>query len=318
MGYGRRNVGDSRGRLSGPRLGGHVLLRDHEIGGQPCCLNGRGSNGDGWVPTAPPRNRKAPPSLYCLADTWQPTFMSSAAREKIKIRLEDGRILPAEIVGRDSMTDIALVKAPMDLPVPVFAPVPALGANVCAIGNQFGLGLSVTCGVISARNRTGTGFNPIEDFIQTDAVINPGGSGGALVDEKSRLVGLMSAIFTKDSDANIGVNFASSMKLVMRVVRDLKDNGRVIRGKTGFDVRDLTAAERATLAGAVINRLARSGAALKAGLRVGDVIVTVGNRPIKRASDVPSAIHMHRPGESIDITVRRGQVQRRLSLTLAP
>ena len=110
--------------------------------------------------------------------------------KSIKIRLEDGRILPAEIIGRDKMTDIALVKVPLDLPVPAFAPEPALGARVCAIGNQFGLGLSVTCGVVSAVRRTGTGFNPIEDFIQTDAVVSPGGSGGALVDGKGRLVGL--------------------------------------------------------------------------------------------------------------------------------
>lgn len=238
--------------------------------------------------------------------------------ETIRIRLEDGRIMPAEIVGRDPLTDIALVKAPMDLPVPSVGPEPGLGDRVCAIGNQFGLGLSVTCGVVSALHRTGTGFNPIEDFIQTDAVVNPGGSGGALVDGDGRMVGLVSAIFTKDSDANIGVNFASSMNLVLRVVRDLKDHGRVLRGELGFGVRDLTDDERRTLSGAVIDRISRGGPALRAGLQVGDVVTAVGDRPVRRASDLPSAAHMYRPGEAVAITIVRAGVRRQLTLIPAP
>ncbi|MFQ5764089.1 MAG: S1C family serine protease [Rhodospirillales bacterium] len=238
--------------------------------------------------------------------------------ETIRIRLEDGRIMPAEIVGRDPLTDIALVKAPMDLPVPPVGPEPGLGDRVCAIGNQFGLGLSVTCGVVSALHRTGTGFNSIEDFIQTDAVVNPGGSGGLLVDGGGRMVGLVSAIFTKDSDANIGVNFASSITLVLRVVRDLKDHGRVLRGELGFGVRDLTENERRTLSGAAIDRVARGGPALEAGLEVGDVVTAVGDRPIRRASDLPSAAHMNRPGQAFSITIVRAGVRRQITLTPAP
>lgn len=238
--------------------------------------------------------------------------------EKIKIRFDNGRVVAAEIVGRDSATDLALIKAPVELPVPAIAPSPALGARVCAVGNQFGLGLSVTCGVVSARHRTGTGFNEIEDFIQTDAVINPGGSGGALVDDGGRLVGVVSAIFTKDSDANIGVNFAASMKLVIRVARDLKNHGRVVRGEPGFGVRDPTTDERTRVTGAVIDRLARGGAALAAGLKVGDVVTAVGGRPIRRASDVTSAIHMFRPGDAVDIVVGRDGATREVTLTLDP
>ncbi|MEE9317042.1 MAG: trypsin-like peptidase domain-containing protein [Rhodospirillales bacterium] len=238
--------------------------------------------------------------------------------KKINIRLENGRVLPADIVGRDALTDIALIKAPIDFPVLPFGRDPRLGESVCAIGNQFGMGLSMTCGVASALHRTGTGFNEIEDFIQTDAVVNPGGSGGALVDGQGRLVGLVSAIFTKDSDANIGVNFAASMKLVMRVVRDLKQYGRVVRGNPGFGVRDLSLAERRTGAGAAIDRMDRGGAAIKAGLEVGDVITAIGKRTVKKVSDVPSAIHMARPGDSLDMTFVRDGKEKTVSLTLLP
>ena len=147
--------------------------------------------------------------------------------------------LAAEIIGRDPLTDIALLKIDMDLPLLIPGPEPALGDKVCALGNPSGLGLSLSCGVVSALHRTGTGFNPMEDFIQTDAAVNPGGSGGALLDGDDRLVGLVSAIFTKDSDANIGVNFAASHALVMRVTEDLAAHGRVIRGKSGLRVEDL-------------------------------------------------------------------------------
>jgi len=236
----------------------------------------------------------------------------------IRIRLENGRVLAAEIIGRDATTDLALIKAPIDLPVPTVGPEPKLGQRVCAIGNQFGLGLSVTCGVVSAVRRTGTGFNPIEDFIQTDAVINPGGSGGALVDGDGRLVGLISAIFTKDSDANIGVNFASSMRLVMRVVRDLKEQGRVVRAKPGFNVRDLSLDERLTTVGAAITYVTRNGAAAGAGLQTGDVISVIGDRKIYQASDVSSAIHLARPGDALHIEYLRSGKQGAATLKLSP
>jgi S1-C subfamily serine protease len=238
--------------------------------------------------------------------------------EKIDIRLDDGRTVPVEIIGRDTLTDLALIKAPIDLPVPALAPEPTLGARVCAVGNQFGMGLSVTCGVVSALHRTGTGFNEIEDFIQTDAVVNPGGSGGALVDGQGRLVGLVSAIFTKDSDANIGVNFAASTRLLMRVVADLKDHGRVIRGQAGFGVRELTKAERKTSTGAAVDQLARNGAAIEAGLAVGDIVTAVGNRAVWRASDVAAAIGLYRPGDRVEITLLRGGTGRKATITLAP
>ena len=121
-----------------------------------------------------------------------------------------------------------------------------------------------------------------------------------------------------DGDANIGVNFAASMKLVLRVVNDLKDHGRVIRGKPGFGVRELTERERAALSGVAIDRVARGGAAIEAGLEVGDVITAIDGRKVRRASDVPSAVHMARPGDSIAIAFIRGGQSRRASLVLRP
>ncbi len=223
----------------------------------------------------------------------------------VQVRFDDGRLADARIVGRDRSTDIALIKIEAALPVLEQAPEPGLGEAVCAIGNQFGLGLAVTCGVVSAVHRTGVGFNPIEDFIQTDTVVNPGGSGGALVDAEGRLVGLVSAIFTKDTDANIGVNFATSMRLVMRVVEDLKAHGRVIRPRSGLRVEALSEDQRRRLAGARIRHLIPGGAAAAAGLEVGDVITAVAGRRIRRPSDVTSAIHLHRVGETVRIDYLR-------------
>ena len=234
----------------------------------------------------------------------------------VTVRLADGLVLPAEIVGRDRATDLALLKVAQDLTVPPLGPEPALAAPVCVVGNQFGLGLSVTCGVVSALHRTGVGFNPIEDFIQTDAAANPGSSGGALFDGEGRLVGVVSAIFTKDADANIGVNFAASIPLVMRVVEDLIAHGRVVRGRPGLRVADLEEADRQRMVGAVIVRIAPGGSAEAAGLKPGDVITRIGDRAIRRASDVTSAVHMYRVGERFDVAVLREGRPRTLSVQL--
>lgn len=223
----------------------------------------------------------------------------------VSVRRADGRILPAEIIGGDPLTDLALLKVGEDMKVPQLGPEPELGQPVCTVGNQFGLGLSVTCGVVSATHRTGVGFNPIEDFIQTDAVVNPGASGGALLDESGRLIGVLSAIFTKGSDANLGVNFAATMRLVMRVVEDLVAYKKVVRGRLGLRVADLPERDRRNKVGAVIKRVMSGGPAAAAGLKAGDVIITIGERPIRKASDATSEIHMYRVGESIEVTVLR-------------
>ena len=240
------------------------------------------------------------------------------AARSVQVRLADGRLLAAAIVGRDAPTDIALLKVDADLPVLTPAPEPAIGARVCAVGNQFGMGLSVTCGVVSAVQRTATGFNAVEDFIQTDAAANPGSSGGALVDARGRLVGMVSAIFSADGDANIGVNFAASVELVLRVAVDLQALGRVVRGRAGLLVRDLVGAERARRPGARVTGVIAGGAAAVAGIAVGDVITAVGRRRVRRAADVTSAFFLRRVGEPFAVTLRRAGRGLTLTLSLRP
>ncbi len=235
---------------------------------------------------------------------------------EITVRLPGGRHVPAELIGRDPATDLAVLKVTAELPVLKDAPEPALGAPVCAVGNQFGLDLSVTCGVVSALHRSGTGFNPVEDFVQTDATVNPGASGGALVDAQGRLVGILSAIFTKDSDADIGINFAASVALVHRVADDLIDHGRMIRVRSGLRVGDLAPGDRATLAGARILAVAAGSPGERAGLAPGDVITDVAGRAVRKASDVTAAIYLRRPGGRVAVTVLRAGASKTVELEL--
>lgn len=235
---------------------------------------------------------------------------------QVFVRLADGRELPAEVVGSDETTDIALLKVSEALPPLALGEEPPLGARVCTVSDPFGMGLSVTCGVVSAVRRTGMGFNMIEDFIQTDAVLNPGSSGGALVDGSGALVGLVAAIFTRSADANIGVNFAISTALLSRVVDDLVAHGEVIPAYAGFRLTALPRAERRTLAGLRIAGVESGDAAERAGFRTGDVITAIAGRAIRSRSDALTAIYLHRPGDRIDVAVMRDGQEKTLALDI--
>ena len=144
----------------------------------------------------------------------------------IEIVNSAGRTMPAEIFAVDQRRDIAILKTDLVGPViPFGADEISIGSHVCAIGNSFGLGNSISCGVVSAVNRQNIGFNELEDFIQTDAAINPGSSGGALIDSEGRFVGLIDGIFTKDADIDAGVNFAISLSLIRAGLADMRLRG---------------------------------------------------------------------------------------------
>jgi S1-C subfamily serine protease len=236
----------------------------------------------------------------------------------VRVRLADDRILPAEVIGTDSATDIAVLRVGVDLPVLPDAPPPGLGDPACAIGNQFGLDLSVTCGVVSAVHRAGTGFNVIEDFIQTDAAVNPGASGGALVDGQGRLLGMLSAIFANDSSGSIGVNFAVSLAMLHRVTDDLIDHGKVLRGRPGLRVAALDDATRERIAGVRIIGIVGGGAAARAGLRENDIVTRIDGRPVRSEPDVLGAVHLHRPGDEIRFDIVRDGEPQSLIVVLEP
>ncbi len=228
---------------------------------------------------------------------------------RIDIRLSDGRILPAQLIAKDAASDIAVLGVEAGL-VPIeIAPPPQLAEPVCAVGNAYGLGLSVTCGVVSALRVTNAGFNAVEDFVQTDAAANPGSSGGALVDGQGRLVGMISAIFASDSDNNIGINFAVSVELLQRVFRDLVADGEVRYPSPGWRLATADRASRASVAAPVVIGIDANGPAADAGLSPGDLILKIGSRRIRTPRDAVSALAViPDPGTPVDITlVREGQ-----------
>lgn len=228
--------------------------------------------------------------------------------ERVFVRLSDGREIPADVVGSDDSTDVALLKVDENLPSLPLGGEPSVGAPVCTASDPFGVGLSVTCGVVSAVRRSGMGFNRVEDFIQTDAVLNPGSSGGALVDGEGALVGLVAAIFTRSADANIGINFAISTALVMRVVDDLIAHGAVVSTGVGLRLAPLPRPLRSSLTGLRVTAVEEGDPAEGAGLRPGDVITAIAGRTMRKRSDALTAIFLQHPGDRIELAfVRDGK-----------
>lgn len=227
--------------------------------------------------------------------------------ETIEIRLNDGRILPTRLIAKDEASDIALISVETELNPIEIAPEPQLAESVCAIGNAYGFGLSVTCGVVSATFVTNAGFNPVEDFVQTDAAINPGMSGGALVDKNGRLVGMISAIFSSKSDTNIGVNFAASVPLLLRVANDLIDHGEVRYPKPGWRLNLANRTQLKSLAAPVVDAVSNGSPASKAGVKPGDRIVKIGQRSVQTPKDVITALAIVPMDQAtVEISLQRG------------
>ncbi len=234
----------------------------------------------------------------------------------IDVRLADGRYLAAELAADDPLTDLALLRVEADLPPLPAAPAPRVGQAVCAVGNVYGLGLAQSCGVVSALHRSNARFNPIEDFVQTDAAVNPGSSGGALLDGQGRFVGLLSAIFAGPGDGNIGVNFALAQPMVARVADDLIAHGRVRRVEPGLTGIAADPAEPPRREAVRVTALAPGGPAAAAGLAVDDLLLSWGGRPLRSRRDVAAAVYLLRPGDRVPLELLRDGRRQTLELSL--
>ncbi len=235
--------------------------------------------------------------------------------DKISVTLSDGRQFPAKLVGQDSEVDLAVLHIDAKgLTAVPFGDSQSLqvGDFVVAIGNPFGLGQTVTSGIVSALGRSNLGIEGYEDFIQTDASINPGNSGGPLVDLDGQLVGINTAIVARGG-GNVGIGFAIPSNVVRRVADQLIRYGRVRRGQIDVQTQDLTPELARAMGldvrhGAVVTRVPPGSPAARAGLRPGDLVVTVDGRPVRSASQLRIAIGLMGPNANVDLgVVRNGQ-----------
>jgi len=237
--------------------------------------------------------------------------------QQIVVTLKDRRRLQAKLQGSDAGTDVALLQVePADLKGLPFGDSDALrvGDYVLAIGNPFGLGQTVTSGIVSALGRTGLDIEGYEDFIQTDASINPGNSGGALINLKGELIGINTAIIGP-TGGNIGIGFAVPSNMVRAVMQQLVNYGEVRRGRVGLTTQDMSPEQAKALGpqashGAVVVEVAKNSPADRAGLQVGDVIVAVNGRAVRSSSDVRNQVGLIPAGEEVEFKVLRdGQVR---------
>ena len=247
-----------------------------------------------------------------------------ANADQITVTLRDGRQLDAKIVGSDPATDVAVIKIPaknLTAIKPADSDHLRVGDFVVAIGNPFGLGQTVTSGIVSALGRSGLGIEGYEDFIQTDASINPGNSGGALVNLRGELVGINTAIFSQ-SGGNIGIGFAIPINLARHIMDQLVEKGEVERGFIGIQVQDLTpdlaeAFGLNNLNGAVINSVLPQSPADKAGMKPGDIITGIGGKGVRNAHDAANQIGLTPVGDKIDFDVLRNGKKMKLSAKVA-
>ena len=243
--------------------------------------------------------------------------------DQIQISTIDGEVFDAEVVGSDPATDIAVIKVDAsgltEMPIGDSERV-RVGDFVLAIGNPFGLGHTVTSGIVSALGRSGISRDGYEDFIQTDASINPGNSGGALVNLRGELVGINSAIISR-TGGNVGIGFAVPTEIASSIMRQILDFGEVRRGLLGVTIADVNAEVAEALdspvsSGALITRVEPGSAAEDAGLQVDDIIVGVNDKKIGGASELRNAIGLMRSGDEVAIEYVRDNDRRRTKTEL--
>jgi len=235
----------------------------------------------------------------------------------LQIRTKDGRKFSARVVGRDAPTDIALlqIKEPSGLKAIAFGDSDALqvGDFVIAVGNPFGLGQTVTSGLVSALGRTGLGKHGYEDFIQTDAAINPGNSGGGLINLRGELVGINTAIISPGG-GNVGIGFAVPINMARKVMEQLAATGRVARGRIGIALEDLEGAAQ----GARIKEVSPASPAERAGLRRGDIILKADDIPIRSATQMRNLVGLTPVGRQVRLTIARDRATESATVEVEP
>ena len=240
--------------------------------------------------------------------------------DNIIVMLNDGRKATAKVIGNDVESDLAVIKVDLTglKPLGFREQSTQVGDVVLAIGNPFGVGQTVTQGIISATGRTGLGINTVEDFIQTDAAINPGNSGGALVDAYGQLVGINTAIFSR-SGGSMGIGFAIPTEIVKLVMNGIIKDGKVRRGWLGIELqssmKDPTKLSDDTQGVEVMNVMP-DGPAAKAGLQKGDIITAMDNKPVDDANTLIQMVARKAPNSVVNLQVMRNKAQSSVNVTL--
>lgn len=243
--------------------------------------------------------------------------------DNIEVLLSDGRRTKAKLVGSDSESDVAVLQTELNgLPAMPFANGDSskIGDVVLAIGNPFGVGQTVTMGIVSALGRNQLGINTFENFIQTDAAINPGNSGGALVDTEGRLLGINTAIYSR-SGGSLGIGFAIPASTVRSVMEQIIKGGSVVRGYIGVEPQDVTPelAEAFKLArkdGAIIAGIMPGGPAFKAGVKTGDILIAVDGKPVINTATMLNLISQLTPEASVPFKFVRDGKETDLQITV--
>ncbi len=244
--------------------------------------------------------------------------------DEIAVTMHNGHGFEAKLIGSDPEADIALLQADIeglqDIPFGNSASL-RVGDFVVAIGNPFGLGQTVTSGIVSGLGRTGLGIEGYEDFIQTDASINPGNSGGALVNLRGELIGINTAILAAGGTGNIGIGFAIPINMVRSIVDQLIEYGEVRRGLLGVVMQNLTPELAKAFGldmhqGVVISKVIEDTAAEEAGLKVGDVVLSINDIKVKSASQMRNIVGLLRVGDKMKITVIRDGRKKQMTATI--